>query len=451
MKRSAPKHAITAKAPAPGTATREAVTTKAPLFAPTVPVRDDSGPQSQPKARTPQHPLWQFVNVLASLRLTVVLFALSIVLVFYGTWAQVDSGIWTVMSKYFRSAIVFIPLHVVLLRTIQEVPFYVPFPGGWLLGGLLLANVLAAHITRFRISWKRSGILVLHAGLILLMLGELVTGLFAIEGNLTFVEGQTVNYIDHPIYPEMAIVDSSNAKTDRITAISARRLQSGEPIINHPLTPFDVEVVRYMVNSRLLPDVDPARSNPATTGVGLRKMAYEIREGSGTETDQKIDTPSAYVKLKEKGTGKDLGTYLISYLVRDPQIVEVDGKKYDISLRFKRTVCDFQMKLLRADHDVYPGTRIAKNYASKVQLVDPKSGENREIKISMNDPLRYGGLTFYQSGMEDVGQNLRLSVLQVVRNPGWWIPYVSCVMVTLGMLIHFGLNLADFVNRKVLS
>ena len=33
-----------------------------------------------------------------------------------------------------------------------------PFPGGWLLGGLLLANLLAAHLVRFKLSWKRSGI-----------------------------------------------------------------------------------------------------------------------------------------------------------------------------------------------------------------------------------------------------------------------------------------------------
>jgi hypothetical protein len=35
-----------------------------------------------------------------------------------------------------------------------------------------------------------------------------------------------------------------------------------------------------------------------------------------------------------------------------------------------------------------------------------------------------------------------------VRNPGWLLPYVSCGIVGLGMLLHFGLTLTRFVNRE---
>ncbi len=51
----------------------------------------------------------------------------------------------------------------------------------------------------------------------------------------------------------------------------------------------------------------------------------------------------------------------------------------------------------------------------------------------------------YQSKleMESVG-----TVLQVVRNPGWFMPYVSCILVTIGMLMHFGLSLVNFLNRR---
>ena len=30
-----------------------------------------------------------------------------------------------------------------------------------------------------------------------------------------------------------------------------------------------------------------------------------------------------------------------------------------------------------------------------------------------------------------------LSVLQVVENPGWLLPYVSCIVVGAGLAIHF--------------
>jgi len=36
----------------------------------------------------------------------------------------------------------------------------------------------------------------------------------------------------------------------------------------------------------------------------------------------------------------------------------------------------------------------------------------------------------------------------VVRNPAWQLPYWSCAVVALGMLIHFGLNLANFLERR---
>ena len=40
------------------------------------------------------------------------------------------------------------------------------------------------------------------------------------------------------------------------------------------------------------------------------------------------------------------------------------------------------------------------------------------------------------------------TILQVVRNPGWLMPYVSCTLVTLGMLLHFGLQLVTFLVRR---
>jgi cytochrome c biogenesis factor len=168
-------------------------------------------------ARRPflQTPPGRVIAALASLRLTVVLFALSMVLVFVGTLAQMDAGVWTVVNKYFRSFAVWVPfqLFVKLGQVFFGIPKTVqianswgfPFPGGWTLGSLLLINLLAAHLTRFKLSWKRSGILVLHAGMILMLLGELVTGLFAVEARMTIAEGETVNFADQSRAVELTV------------------------------------------------------------------------------------------------------------------------------------------------------------------------------------------------------------------------------------------------------
>ena len=51
-------------------------------------------------------------DLFLSLKLTVTLLALSMVLIFVGTLAQVDKGIWTVMDQYFRCWIAWIELSV---------------------------------------------------------------------------------------------------------------------------------------------------------------------------------------------------------------------------------------------------------------------------------------------------------------------------------------------------
>ena len=49
----------------------------------------------------------------------------------------------------------------------------------------------------------------------------------------------------------------------------------------------------------------------------------------------------------------------------------------------------------------------------------------------MNNPLRYDGETYYQSGFDR--NDARVTILQVVRNPSWLTPYVACILVSLGL------------------
>ena len=71
------------------------------------------------------------------------------------------------------------------------VMFKFPFVGGYLLGITLLVNLLAAHFQRFKFSRKKIGIFMTHAGLIFMLLGQLVTDKFQVESNLRLEEGQT--------------------------------------------------------------------------------------------------------------------------------------------------------------------------------------------------------------------------------------------------------------------
>jgi hypothetical protein len=393
---------------------------------------------------------YKILDFCASLRVTVVLFLLAFLLVFYGTWAQVDAGIWTVVKQYFRWWYVFIPFKILVFRTIDIPESYgIPFPGGWTLGALLLTNLLAAHATRFKLTWKRSGILMLHSGLIVMMLGEFFTGVFAVEGRMTIVEGYASNWVDSDRKYELAIVERSDPRQDVEILVPGSFLKEGSQV-KDPQLPFDVEVVQYMINSDIRRP-SKTQPNPATAGIGLYRMATPKGETVGVDTEQGVEFPAAYVRLRKKN-GESLGTYLVSAyltLLNCPSDTIWDGdKKYQISLRPQRSYRDYTIHLNKFQHKVFVGTDVAKDFRSFVRLEEPGKGENRQVEIYMNHPLYYRGETFYQSQVPALFTG---TILQVVHNWGWWLPYLSCVMVALGMLIHFGIMLINFLEVQGLA
>src|SRR6202453_610695 len=98
-----------------------------------------------------------FIRGFTSLRLTVVLLAFAIILVFIGTLAQVDEGLYNAQARYFRQWLI-----VGLDLFGHRVPLILP--GGYLIGTMLLANLLAAHIYRFQFTVKKIGIQIAHIG-----------------------------------------------------------------------------------------------------------------------------------------------------------------------------------------------------------------------------------------------------------------------------------------------
>ena len=116
-----------------------------------------------------------------------------------------------------------------------------------------------------------------------------------------------------------------------------------------------------------------------------------------------------------------------------------------IAMRPERYYKPFSLTLKEFRHDLYLGTKVPKNFSSRVEIKRAGTGEDRETLIFMNNPLRYDGETFYQASWlpGDSG-----TVLQVVRNPGWLTPYVACVMVGGGLLVQFLSHLIGFAKRR---
>ncbi|MHB0955803.1 MAG: cytochrome c biogenesis protein [Pirellulaceae bacterium] len=319
----------------------------------------------------------------------------------------------------------------------------------WLLMQCTVVSLvlLAGCLMIFR---KRAGIVVLHSGVGLMMLGELLVGVSAVEGQMQILEGQTVNYVLDNREIELAVVDSSDGQQDDVVAIPESLLRPGT-IIQDPDLPFDVELVEYQVNS-VRRAASPQDENRATAGTGLREISLPAAPVSGTDMSGSVNRPAAYVRLVKKNSTEPLGVYLFGledWFRGRREKVPVGDKTYDVSLRYKHMYKPYSMHLIDVKHDVYMGTQTAKNYSSELRLVDTEHNVDRVVRIWMNNPLRFAGETFYQSNYgRDQATGTEYTGLQVVTNTGWRIPYVSCMMVAVGMLAQFWVTLGRFLRRR---
>lgn len=374
-------------------------------------------------------------KVLSSLKLTVACLLCSLVIVLVGTVAQVDKGLYQAQELYFRSFVIY--------WTPKAANFRVPvFPGGYLVGAVLLVNLLAAHYTRFQFSKKKIGIFMVHAGLILLLLGQLLTELLSTESHMRLTEGESRNYSENGRSAELVLIDPSDPKTDDVVAIPEGHLKMGKEI-RHERLPFAVKVTAYHPNSRLSRRAPMVATTPppATQGLGQK---IELTPVAKTVKMNERNLPSAVVEVV--GPSGSLGTWLVSTLLEDLQDVQVGGKTYKIGMRFERFYKPFQLSLMKFTHEKYRGTEIPKNFASRVRVQTPTTGEDREVLIYMNNPLRYGGETFYQSGFDD--NDPTVTILQVVRNPTWLTPYLACTVAGAGLVVQFLTHLIGFAKRK---
>jgi ABC-type transport system involved in cytochrome c biogenesis permease subunit len=372
--------------------------------------------------------------VLTSLRLTIVLLVLSILLVFAATLDQVHLGVWGVQEKYFRSLFVYARIPG------TEIAFPL-FPGGYLLGGILIVNLIAAHLWRFKLSWKKSGIWLAHAGLILLLAGEGVSLLMQQDSQMRIDVGQTRRYAESFREYELAVTDVSNPAFDEVVSIPGTLLTEDAPIQNSKL-PFVLKPVAYLQNAILRSRKDMQNPPPsmATMGLGVEMVALPVPV---TTKDEESNWPAAYVEIQ--GTEGSLGTCLLSASLDQPETFTYQNRTFRLALRPKRDYLPFALTLEKFTHDVYPGTDIPKNFASTIRLKSDDGRDDRDVRIFMNNPLRYGGRAFYQAGYDN---NDRTTVLEVVRNPGWTIPYLSCVLIALGLAVQFGIHLYGFFGKR---
>ena len=398
----------------------------------------------------------------ASLQLTVVCLALGLVLVFVGTMAQDPLGLYLVQERFFRSLFVdWASMAAALKKIFQMAGVYLPpssaqqvlmapripvFPGGYLIGAVLLINLITAYADRFKPSREKSGLglYLTHGGLILLLLGQFATESLQIESHMRLIEDQPKNYSESSSKTELAIVDTSDARSDSVVAIPESLLsQQGD--VRPPGLPFTIRVQKFYENSRLAQRTNNDPEPPAASaGFG---PDVKLSPAPVVAKMDERNMPAAVLELLAGSTS--LGTYVIGLGLTQAQPVTVGGKTFTLMMRSVRYYKPFSLTLRKFSHDKYTGTDIPKNFSSRVRIQRPDIGEDREVLIYMNNPLRYDGETFYQASFDP--NDPHVTILQVVRNPGWLTPYLACVLVGAGLLIQFMSHLFHFLKKPKIA
>jgi len=406
----------------------------------------------------------KIVAFFTSLKLTVVLLAFAIILVFIGTLAQADEGLYGAQAHYFKQWIV-----IGANMFGHKIPLLLP--GGYLIGTLLLVNLVVSHIYRFQLTPKKIGIQLAHAGVIVLLVGQLSTDMLSRELQMHFTEGETRSYSDSASDYELVFLSG-----DTVTTIPEKLLRAGNGLEITNL-PFDIIVKTNWHNSDVNFRAPMVQNGPPLAPNGIAAN-FDFFKKEDVKTTDERNIPTALLEFRTPAGS--LGDWVVSdwagdpalvAAVRDgyaqmggmaqkiatelvaPQSIVVDGKRYTFTMRPARVRHPFSITLLKATHTVYPGTDIPKDFRSRVRIDNSQTGEKREVEISMNHPLRYGGYTFYQYQM-DAGQvaeqagRTPTSVLSVVRNPSWLTPYIGCAMVGAGLVIQFMYHLVGFVSKQ---
>jgi hypothetical protein len=385
--------------------------------------------------------LRKLVAVITSLKLTVVCLVAGMVLIFAGTIAQVHLGIWEAQQRYFQSLFVWWPA--------EGRGFRIPiFPGGHLIGAVLLVNLIAAHAKRFQWARRKLGIHLTHAGLIIMLAGGLFTDLFAVESHMRLSWGDTKNYSEDPRRMELAVIDTTDGEFDQVTAIPEAVLRRSQTI-EHKSLPFRIVVRHFYQNSRLhVAGEEGVTLKPiANQGPGAQVVVEPAPRATGVN-DRDVVTAAIEIVpigLVDGSAEASLGTWLVSDALGAPQTFSCAGRNWQIMMRPARYYKPYSVTLQKFTHERYAGTEIPKNFASRITLIDPEREVNRNVLIYMNHPLRYRGETYYQAGFE---KDDRTSILQVVHNPSFIAPYVACIVVAAGLLVQFGYHLFGFARRR---
>ena len=345
------------------------------------------------------------------------------VLVFFGTLAQRDVGLYASQQKYFSSY--FFWIFNIL-----------PVPGGRITMLVMFTNLISMLFKRNIWKFKKSGIVIVHLGAVLLLVGGGVTAGFSSEGNMTIDENKRSSHVDDYHIMELAVMKIERDSL-RYTVFDQPLLKEGQ-LISHESLDFKIEVIDYFPNCSFQERITP----PGIDYKGFLKNFVLFEKKSEKENTQ--NRPAIIFLIKDASVEID-GIYGLFLGQRIEQALSIKGTDHVIEIRRKRTHLPFTIELLDFKKVLHPGTDIPQSFSSEINLIE--NDIPRRVLIQMNEPLRYKGYTFFQASFIE-GLEGESTVLAVVKNYGRLFPYISSIVMCAGLLIHLLISVPKLIKKN---
>lgn len=331
-----------------------------------------------------------------------------------GTIDQKNIGLFESQEKYFTS----------LFFTYKGIPV----PSGGLVILIMSFGLISQLIFKTSFKKKKSlGITLTHLGAVLLLVGAFITNLTALEGSMVIPEGQTISYMQDYKNLDFVLRDVSTEKEHLLLPTKKIRLDQ-----NYPLEGAQIRFTQNLVNCELSP-----RQNAGAEYKGMAAQ-FGFRE-IPKAAENTACTEFTIIKDGVKSV------YAIYQFMPKEQSVSIGDKTYIAELRHHRMTLPFSIKLIDFEKKFHQGTMISRSFKSEVFVIDGTI-ETRHL-IEMNAPLRYKGYTFYQSSFSENAQG-EITELSVVKNAGQIFPYISSIIICLGLLLHLLINSKKFFKAE---
>jgi hypothetical protein len=344
------------------------------------------------------------------------------VLLFWGTVAQKNMGLFQAQEKFFSSWLLWLGP--------------IPTPGGRMTMAFITFNLICKLLFASPWKFKNLGIIITHLGSLMLLAGGVLTAYFSSEGSLALDEGDTNGIYQDYHYHELAVIDTQDPLADEVSAFSGSFLEEGA-ILKRDALPFQIEILDFYPNVTIA--AKKGTAGPMERGAAKR---FDLKSIPLFPEEHKN---RAGVKVKITGAGESLdGNYLLYEYMEVPQSLRVKDALYYVGLRKKTYPLPFDIELLDFERQVHPGTNTPRSFKSDVHVV--RGASKRKVTISMNKPLRTEGYTLYQSSFSQQ-QGKETSVLAVVENKGRLFPYISSIIICIGILIHLVLHIPTLIRR----